>query len=111
MLKIYSERKKERNLVIKSKYDFLKELDLVVYERDGEYWFQFHDVIESLTKLYLSDKFKYEIKEKKVHQKVEVTEIDDDERYIEKPSFKSEHIPFLLKLKKGLRKWKNRKKR
>ena len=33
--------------------EFLGKLDLKVYENEEEYWFQFNDVIESLTKVYL----------------------------------------------------------
>ena len=116
MEKIYYENMKEKKgmegekliltFLAESRPEFMRRLDLKVYEsEEGEYFFEFGDVIENLTKLFLEKKLDYEIKEKKVHRKIG-GDRNVEGRYVENKELRGVDLSSLKFLKIGFSKWK-----
>lgn len=79
-----------------------------IYENeDGILCFQFHEVIEALTKIYIKNKVNVQINEKKTERMFRERQSNNSVFNFKKSYYTSSHVSTLIILKSGLRWWKN----
>ena len=79
-----------------------------IYENeDGILCFQFHEVIEALTKIYIKNRINLQINSKKTDKMFRERQSNINSFTFKKSYYTSSHVSTLIVLKSGLRWWKN----
>lgn len=89
-----------------SREEFLKSLNIPIYENEnGVLCFQFHEVIEALTRTYIQNNLGEKIKSKKAEKMFKERQSTLDTGF-KRSFYTSSHVATLIVLKSGLRWWK-----